>query len=166
MISKLSISSPSISLNSQKLSAPSFGFAKLNDIGRATADSFGYQHNEFLDVALFRKQGIFKKSALSSKLSDGEKFSDICKTYGCTNNSKTNAEFINSQILSSKSSSALKKLNSDELKTGLSLLYMSNYDNPELSLNETKALLQMLRESLEPGEYIKHIGLLEAGTIK
>ncbi len=164
MISKLSFSNPAVSQKVLKAATPSFGFAKLNDIGRTTADSFGYQHNEFLDASMFRKQGIFKKSVLSTRLTEGESFSDICETYGCTNNAKTNAEFINNQILSSKSSSALRRLNDDELRAGLSLLYKCNYDNPELSLRETKALLEMLREFLEPEEYIKQVGLLEAGT--
>ncbi len=152
---------------SKNLSArPSFGFAKLNDLGRTTADSFGYQKNQFLNADMFRKQGFFHKSQLSKELGSGTDFVDICQNYGCTNNAKTNAEFIENQILSSKSEASIKRLDEDAQREGFLRLYMHNYDNPELSLKSTKMLLEKIKEAMSPEEYIKHTGILEAGTKK
>ncbi len=160
MITKVSVSN----FSKNVLSTPSFGFAKLNDLGRTTADSFGYQNNQFLNADMFRKQGLFHKSQLAKELERGADFVDICTTYGCSNNSKTNSEFIENQILSSKSDSALKRVNPDSKKEGFMKLYLHNYDNPELSLRTTRILLEKVKDSFSPEEYVKHIGILEAGT--
>ena len=135
-------------------------------MGRTTADSFGYQNNHFLNADMFRKQGFFQKSQLSRELAAGTDFVDICTQYGCTNNSKTNAEFIENQVLSSKSDSALKKMDPDKQHDGLLKLYLYNYDNPELSLRATKGLLEKIKGSISHEEYIKHVGIVEAGTKK
>ncbi len=162
MITKISI--PMVSKN--VLSTPSFGFARLNELGRTTADSFGYQENQFLDADMFKKQGFFRRSKLSQELGSGTDFVDICRNYGCTSNAKTNAEFIENQILSSKSEGAIKRLEPDSQREGFLSLYMHNYDNPELSLRSTKMLLEKIKEAMSPEEYIKHTGILEAGTKK
>ena len=55
MIMKVScspISVKGISTNS----TPAFGFAKLNETGRNTADAFEYQRNEFLNENMFKPQ--------------------------------------------------------------------------------------------------------------
>ena len=162
MITKISMP-----IGSKKiLSMPSFGFARLNDLGRTTADSFGYQNNEFLNADMFRRQGWFHKSQLTKDLSTGVDFVDICTEYGCTNNAKTNAEFIENQILSSKSEAAIRRIDPDKQRDGFIKLYMHNYDNPELSLKSTKLLLDKIKDSMSPEEYIKHTGILQAGTQK
>ena len=161
------ITNVSMSSVSRKVSlTPSFGLAKLNDLGRTTADSFGYQNNRFLKADMFRKQSFFQKSQLTRELDDGNSFVQLCTIYGCTNNAKTNAEFIENQILSSKSDAAIKKLDSDEQYEALLKLYMHNYDNPELSLKSTKSLLERVKASISPEEYVKHVGILQAGTKK
>ena len=76
MIMKVSCSPMSvkgISVNS----TPAFGFAKLNETGRATADSFGYQNNDFLNENLFKRQRFFEKSALTTELNNGSDFDTI-----------------------------------------------------------------------------------------
>lgn len=158
------VSMPSVS--PKVSSVPSFGLAKLNDLGRKTADSFGYQNNEFLNADMFRKQGFFQKSQLTRELAAGSDFVDICRQYGCTNNAKTNAEFIENQVLTSKSDAALKRIDSDKQHEGLFKLYLHNYDNPELSLRATKGLLDKIKASMAPEEYVKNVGILEAGTKK
>lgn len=162
MITRVSlpITPKAISMNS----TPSFGLAKLNDLGRSTADSFGYQNNQFIDSRMFKKQNIFQKSMLGEKIAEGRNFTDLCRTYGCTDNSKTNSEFIENQILSSKGKSVLKKVEAEERKQGLLELYNSNYDNPDLSLKQTRALLEKVRESITDEDYVRFIGILDAGT--
>ena len=145
---------------------PSFGFAKLNTLGRTTADSFGYQNNEFINADMFKKQGIFKKSQLAQELSDGGDFVEICTLYGCSKNAKTNAEFIKNQILSSKYSSAVKDVEPEKQNEGLLKLYWHNYDNPELSLKSTQELLEKVKESISSDDYVKNVGLLQAGSKK
>ncbi|MCD7740402.1 MAG: hypothetical protein LUH11_03540 [Candidatus Gastranaerophilales bacterium] len=165
MITKISnySAAPKISQNN----APSFGFARMNDLGMATADSFGYKRNEFIDGSMFRKQGMFQQSILSRKVKNKENFVDLCRTYGCSQNPKANADFIKNQIVNNKSIKAVSKnVNQEDLKKGLGALYLANYDNPDLSLKMTKALLELAKESMEPEEFVKHSGLLEVGADK
>lgn len=161
-----------------KQNFPSFGFAKLSEVGRKSSDSFGYQQNEFIDSCMFDKQKGLKMTALSKKISDGgvgptgEKFTEICTTYGCTNNAKSNADFIKNQILSKKAQKDLSRL--IKIHTlpeaaygkGLEKLYIHNYDNPDLSYKETKALLEMQKDTMDSADYVKHIGILETGIKK
>lgn len=143
---------------------PSFGLAKLNDLGKETADTFQFKRNNFLNSDMYKKQGFFDKSLLAKKLDKGEDFSRLCKMYGCTKNAKDNADFIKNQILTSKSSSALKQIDEENLAEGLKALYYGNFDNPELSVSQTKKLLEMTVDYMEPSEYVKNVGILEAGT--
>ncbi len=159
------VSMPITSKNVSLHSAPSFGFAKLNEVGRASADSFEYRKNDFLNGELFKKQGFFKQSALRKALLDGDSgFSQLCTDYGCTNNPKANADFIVNQILSSKSSTALRNIDENEKTSGLLKLYTYNYDNPQLSLADTKKLLELAKDSMAAEDYIKNVGILQAGT--
>ncbi len=147
-------------------STVNFGFAKLNETGRKAADSFGLGSNEFLDSSLYKKQGPFRKSALSKELSAGKTFPQICEEYGCTSIGKANAEFISSQILSGKSNKAMHSVPKKDLKSGFLKLYGSNYDNPDLSSKDTLRLLKIIKNYVAPEEYIKNIGLLQEGTDK
>lgn len=146
--------------------SPSFGFAKLNETGAKTAETFGFQRNEFLNDRLFEKQGLFKKAAISRELSAGKDFVDICSEYGCSSMAGANAAFIQNQILSRKGNAATRGIDKATVTQGLMKLYENNYDNPELSLNDTKALLEKIKESMAPGAYIQNIGLLNAGADK
>lgn len=146
--------------------SPSFGLAKLNETGIATADTFGFQRNEFLNNRLFEKQGIFKKPAISDELAAGKTFTDICTDYGCSTMAGANAAFIKTQILPKKGASAIKNVESQDAAKGLQKLYEHNYDNPELSIKDTRELLERVKEFMAPGAYIQNIGLLDAGTEK
>lgn len=145
---------------------PSFGLAKLNKTGEQTAEAFGFQRNDFLNDKLYEKQGLFKKAAISVELEKGKDFVDICSEYGCSSLAGANASFIQNQILSKKGISAVKKIDKDAVTEGLMKLYENNYDNPALSLKDTKALLEKVKESMAPGAYIQNIGLLDAGAEK
>ena len=148
-------------------STPAFGFAKLNDTGRQIADSFGYTQHSYLNENLFKRQGLFeKKSALTTELNNGADFQTLCTVYGCSNNGKANAEFIRTQILSSKSASALKGLSADSRNAGLKSLFENNYDNPELTKKETDALLELISKSIEATEYAQYAGLIKVGADK
>lgn len=163
MIMKVSCSPMSvkgISVNS----TPAFGFAKLNETGRATADSFGYQNNDFLNENLFKRQRFFEKSALTTELNNGADFATICHDYGCTKNGKANAEFIRTQILSNKSNAALTSLSEDARNSGFKTLFEFNYDNPELTKRETDALLELIKPSIDGTEYVKYAGLIKVGA--
>ena len=168
MISKVMASNvqPSKAYSIKKQYTPSFGFARLNEYGRTTADSFNYTHNTFLHQDMFRRQGIFRKSAIEKEL-DNLDFDEICTKYGCTENGAENAAFIKSQILSKKGQKAYEFLvTKEERDRGLRALYSANYDNPDLTLNDTKELLELAKTSMDNDEYIKNVGLLEAGTVK
>ncbi len=165
MITKVSL--PIVPKTAPAKSMPSFGFAKLNNLGRQSADSFGYQHNKFLNSEMFKRTGFFqRKTFLASQLDKGADFVSICTDYGCSENSKANAEFIVNQILSEKSASSMAKLEEEVRAEGLIKLYNSNYDNPDLDLKHTKALLSMISELIDPNDYVKNVGLLEAGADK
>lgn len=150
----------------QVKSTPSFGFAKLNETGRTTADTFGYESHDFLNEKLFKRQGLLSKSALAVELNNGANFAEVCNDYGCSKNGKSNAEFIKTQILSGKSNSVISKLDDTERFDGLKSLFFANYDNPELSKKDTDALLDMIEESLESPEYVKLAGLIKVGADK
>lgn len=165
MITNISPSVQNVkSINNTTKSTPSFGFARLNSLGRESADTFGYQNNSFLNSDMFRKQGLFRRSTLSTMLSKGENFKDLCSAYGCSKNAKTNAEFITTQILSGKSREAIQKLPKEDVEEGLTNLYFSNYDNPELNLKQTKDLLNFVKEYITPEDFIKHAGILAEGA--
>lgn len=162
------IQSPKCSNIQAKKAVPSFGMARLNDLGRESADSFGYTQNEFLNADMFKKNGLFKKESLLSKelRKTGTTFQAVCEEYGCSNNAKTNAEFIVNQILSPKSSKALSQLSDEDYSNGLMVLYQTNYDNPELSTKHTKELLDMLKDFMQVEDYIKNVGILAEGADK
>lgn len=143
----------------------SFGMANLNEIGRQSEDSFGYQANSFLDTNMYKKTPLFQDAAIKAKL-ENEKFEDICLEYGCTTNPKANADFIKNQVLSSKGEKATKTVEEDSLQKGLQALYKHNYDNPALSADNTKALLEKIKDSLPSEEYIQQVGVMNAGTKK
>ena len=149
MISKIGFT-PAIS--------PSFGFARLNNKGRETAQVFGLPSNNFLNDDLFQRQGLFKKSALESALESGKKFTQICDEYGCGQLGGANASFIEAQILS--------RIPADELQKGFLALYTANYDNPQLSKKTTRELLEKIKDYMAPEEYVKNVGLLDCGTEK
>lgn len=163
IISKVMVSTPLNSINRAK-ATPAFGLAKLNETGEKTADVFGYQRNAFLNDDLFEKQGLFRKAAISGLLTDGAKFSDICADYGCTQHAGANAKFIESQILSGKGKKVLKSLDAKEVQRGLTRLFEANYDNPELSTDSTKKLLELIKESLPPDVYVQNVGMFEVGV--
>ena len=146
--------------------SPSFGFARLNNKGRETAQVFGLPSNNFLNDDLFQRQGLFKKSALESALESGKKFTQICDEYGCGQLGGANASFIEAQILSRKGANALKRIPADELQKGFLALYTANYDNPQLSKKTTRELLEKIKDYMAPEEYVKNVGLLDCGTEK
>ena len=150
-----------------KQTTPAFGMARLTDKGRDAADSFGYTHNTYNNSALYQKTGFFKKPAILQELALGIPFSDICENYGCTPYGKGNAEFIRTQILPNKAQKALaSKVEAQDLENGLVNLYEFNYDNPDLSLDETMQLLKIVQPYIDPGEFTKNIGLLTEGAVK
>ena len=160
-----SVSLPIAPKAAPQKSTPSFGFAKLNDLGRQSADSFGYQQNYFVDSNMFNKPGFFqRKSLLASKIDEGCDFVGLCKAYGCTQNPKANAEFIVNQVLSPKSASSINNQEEKQMADGLIALYNGNYDNPDLDLKHTKALLGMISELIQPEEYVKNVGILDVGS--
>lgn len=146
--------------------APSFGLARLNAHGKNAADKFNYAQNEFNDPRMFKKQGMFVKSALANQIQKGADFLTLCKEYGCTNNGKANAEFIKSQILTGKSDKAIQSLHEEARTEGLITLFKSNYDNPNLSLKETKKLLEIVKKEIGDEDYVKYTGLLQVGADK
>lgn len=164
MINKVSV----FSNISYKQSSPSFGFAKLNELGRESADSFEMQENTFLDPSMFKKASFFASGpAILGKLKNGENFTDICRDYGCSKNAKTNAEFIKTQIINRGANYYFHKyVEEEELSDALLSLYEYNYDNPELSTKDTRKLLELSRYSMESSEYIQNVGLLQVGTKK
>ena len=146
-------------------STPAFCQARLNDTGRATADSFGYQNNQFLNENLFKPQSFWeRKSALTLALNNGADFGTLCEDYGCSKNGKANAEFIRTQILSKKSSTALQSLSEDVRSAGLKKLFENNYDNPELTKKETDALLEVIKPTIDVADYVKYAGLIKVGA--
>lgn len=148
--------------------APSFGFAKLNEIGRESADSFELQQNTFLDSSMFKKESFFALGpAILIKLKSGQNFNDICRDYGCSKNAKTNAQFIKTQIINKSANCKFPKYVDEEtLADSLLSLYEHNYDNPDLSAKDTRRLLDMCKGSMETSEYVQNVGLLQAGTKK
>lgn len=146
--------------------SPSFGLAKLSEVGSQVAATFGHPSNSYVNGDLYKRQNLFDDSALANEIQSGQSFTKLCDDYGCTKFAMANAAFINSQIIGKKSAKALNLVPSDELQKGLTKLYYANYDNPELSKRNTKALLKLLKSTMAPDEYVKNIGLLEEGVCK
>ena len=144
----------------------SFGLARLTQQGKNAAKIFGYKENSFVNDDMFHKQGIFEKSALSVELSKGKSFENICKEYATSNLGAINASFIKNQILSKKAKRVLKSVPKSSLEAGFKILYDNNYDNPQLSVKDTKKLIEKYKPFISNGDYMKNIGLLEAGTVK
>ena len=162
MITNVSLTTPRVKSTSNV--SPSFGLARLNEKGINAVDKFGYQKNSFLDSRMFEQQGLFSKSALTKKLANGSDFAALCTKYGCTNNAKTNAQFIKTQILSGKSKKAINNVEQEQRQAGLVSLFKANYDNPRLTVKETKALLEEVKDAIGDEEYVKFTGLLDVGA--
>lgn len=162
MINKILLSS---NFSSNKVSQ-SFGLARLNEIGRQSADSFEMHQNTFLDSNMFKKESfLFGRPAIIAKLKAGDSFSDICKDYGCSRNAKSNAQFIKAQIINNSANNQFHKyIDEETISAGILSLYEHNYDNPELSLKDTKKLLDLASASMSTPEYVQNVGLLDAGT--
>ena len=164
MITKISLSPISVK-HLAASSTPAFGFAKLNETGRRTSDEFGYQNNSFLNENMFKRQSFFQgKTALTTELNNGADFVTLCTDYGCSKNGKANAEFIRTQILSSRSAVSINALSEDTRNQGLRTLFENNYDNPELTKKETDALLELVKPSIGETEYVKYAGLIKVGA--
>ena len=172
MINKVSVSQFT-KLNAVKLT-PSFGQAKFNESARNLADSFEKSDNSYLDPAVYKKS-FLGRLALSKKLDAGEGFQELCFDYGCTLNPKANAKFIRNHIFGWNTRDyffARHEVGSREYAESLIMLYNLNYDNPELSVKETKKLLAAakdasddclyLRNRMTDEDYLKNLGLLDA----
>lgn len=140
---------------------PSFGLARLTPQGKGAAQAFGYPSNTFLDAALFSKQkGRIKKTPLAQTLASGFSLEQIANSYGCTDNPSANADFIKNCILSKKGQRAMKNINPADKEAALLTLWDKNYDNPELSAKDTNALLEMIKDYIEPFVYAQNQGML------
>lgn len=147
-----------VSMNSFR---PAFGLAKLSEEGKAAANDFGYQQNEFLNPSLFtRVKGRASKSPLAGELAQ-RSFSEIATDYGSADNSVANAQFIKTQVLSKKGSKVLRKTpNQDQVTEGLKILWDANFDNPSLNAKDTKKLLERIKTTMAPADYIRCMGIL------
>ena len=143
-----------------------FGMARLNQEGREGAKSCGYQKHEFLDQKMFKRPGIFaEKSRLAEKLEKHANFVTLCEQYGCTKDGLNNANFINNQIFHQKSKQALENIPKDTYKDGMLKLYYTNFDNPNLSVDATSALLETVKDFISLDEYFSASGILQSGTV-
>lgn len=143
---------------------PSFGLARLSQQGLEAASAFGYPSNgdTFLRADLFDKQkGRVKNTPISQVLGKGITLEQIAQDYGCSDNPVANADFIKNCILSKKGQKAIKNINPADRSLALACLWDKNYDNPELSAKDTRALLELLKEDIEPHIYIQNRGMLE-----
>ena len=159
-----------------KIYTPAFGQAKFTEQSRKSADSFEMSSNDFIDPSVYKK-GFLGRLALSKKLDAGVSFQDLCFDYGCTSNPKSNAQFIKNHILGWNTPeyfAARHEVGLREFAESLIMLYNLNYDNPELSVKETKKLLLAakaasddslyVRNRITDEIYIKNLGLLDSST--
>ena len=141
---------------------PSFGLAKLSKEGANAAAAFGYPANNFLNDDLFCKQkGRTKNTPLAQAIGAGVTLEQLARDYGCTNVPSANAEFIKNCVLSKKGQKTIKNLTPADRTAALLTLWDKNYDNPELSAKDTKALLELIKDDIEPHLYIQSKGMLE-----
>ena len=140
---------------------PAFGLARLSPEGANAARAFGYPSNDFLNGDLFCKQkGLAKKTPLAQAIASGVTLQQLAQDYGCSDNPTANADFIENCILSKKGQKALKNVPLEEKAAAMMMLWDKNYDNPELSVKSTKALLELIKDCVEPHIYVQNKGLL------
>ena len=144
---------------------PSFGFARLDEKGRAGADMLNYRNNTLThrDTRPYDKPSFlhsYKKMPLASLMAAGHTFEEICQKYGSSDNAELNADFIKNSILSKKGSKFIKTINDQDRRAGLLELWDRNFDNPELSKKDTKALLELIKDDIDPVIYIQNQGIL------
>jgi len=150
-----------LAISPVKLSANnsvSFGMAKFTQEGLAYAKSQEGTYSEFSDptefhnAAFYKKKSFFRKAPfatfLESKikpkaLADKESIKEVAQTIidcGATANSESNAKFTR-QLLTTKS--YVDKLQPDDkkaIKDAAISVFATNWNNPELTKEETKAL--------------------------
>ncbi len=147
---------------------PAFKMAKLSPLAQDAVNLSGIVRNSFLNPAMFEKQGHFKKAEILKELGPGKQsFEEICSNYGCSNNPKTNADFIRNQILPKKTNETIQKLlntagKTEDFGNGIQRLYEANYDNPDLSLNDTMSLLNLVKDKMDANFYTQNLGILES----
>ena len=61
---------------------------------------------------------------------------------------------------SSKWAKFIKTINDQDRRAGLLELWDRNFDNPELSKKDTKALLELIKDDIDPVIYIQNQGIL------
>ena len=62
--------------------------------------------------------------------------------------------------MSKKGSKFIKTINDQDRRAGLLELWDRNFDNPELSKKDTKALLELIKDDIDPVIYIQNQGIL------
>ena len=166
MITSVSMNSINRYNNIKANNVPSFSMARLTAEGREGAKLCGYQKHEFLDQRMFRRPSIFdSKSRLAEKLEKHADFAALCEIYGCTKDGLNNAYFIENQVFHKKSAAAIANVPEDTYKEGMKKLYYMNFDNPNLSVQTTRKLLESVKDFISLDEYYRASGILESGTI-
>lgn len=162
----------------------SFGMAQFNNYSYRLAESCGdtcgflkeptdFQDPKFFDKKKFLRKPPFVKymeeTLPSKKQVKPEVVEDVAQTIidcGATANSFSNARFTR-QLLASRSHfetlhPEVKKPISDAVTT----VFMTNWNNPELTKQETLDLLEMSKGSLEDNQYVTLTGVIEKSDAK
>ncbi len=161
---------------------PSFGLAKFSSEGLRLAESCSDIYeclgapNEFQNPEFFRKKGIFSqapftkylKTKIAPRTVSDEKLREIHKTItdcGATDNSHTNASFIKQLLASKKYIERLDNTTQKAVAKAAEEVFKKNWNNPELTKDETFALLEMARLAMQDNQYATSLGVIQKSDI-
>lgn len=135
----------------------SFGMAKFTDNGLKYAESLGDVYTPFADPTEFQDSSFYKKKSFFAKapfarymdktISKGaanpenaEKVAQTIVECGATKNSFSNARFIKQMLTTKSQLDKMRPETRTVIKRAAESVLAVNWNNPELSKDETKAL--------------------------
>lgn len=169
-------------MNITPINGVSFGMARFTKEGMSLAKKSGENEaaspNNYNNEKYY-KRPIFGKPAFYTYLSDTlpadvtaddatiQKVKDKIIAHGTTPIGTKNAEFITRQLMHSSTQGHIEKLKKQQKHTYNGIieaertLFDANWNNPELSKQDTKKLLDKVKSTMSEPAYLKWSGMIE-----
>ena len=160
----------------------SFGLAKFSEQGLKLAQSCSDiyeclgQPNEFQNPDFFKKKGIFSKAPFTKYLKQKvspktvneearTEVAEIIRDCGATQNSHTNAAFIKQFLTAKKQINKSDRRTQEAIAQAAEEVFKHNWNNPELSKEETASLLELARGAIDDSKYATLTGIIQKSDI-
>lgn len=132
--------------------------------------------NEFQNPDFFKKKGLFSqapftkflKAKLSPRAVNEEARNEVTSTIidcGATENSHTNAAFIKQFLTAKKQINKSDQRTQELISQAAEEVFKHNWNNPELTKQETYDLLELARGAIDDSKYATLTGIIQKSDI-